>query len=46
LLSNTQDEVWDFFEKLPCNAYTFEQAKNNFGYPTSDESVFSTNPSP
>jgi len=40
LLSKTQDEVCDFFEKLACNTYTFEQATNNFGYPTPNESIF------
>jgi len=46
LLSKIQDEIWDFFEKLARNTYAFEQGKNNFGYPTSDESVFLDNPSP
>ena len=46
LLSKTQDDVWDLFSKLAWNIYEFEQAKNNFGYPTSDESVFPANPSP
>ena len=46
LLSKTQDEVWDFFEKLAWDTYAFEQAKYNFGYPTPDESVFHANPYP
>ena len=39
-ISKTQDEIWDFFKKLPWDTYEFEQAKNNFGYPTSNEFVF------
>ena len=46
LLSKTQDGVWNFFEKLAWDTYAFEQDKNNFGYPTSDEYVFPANPSP
>jgi len=46
LLSNTQDEVWDFFKKLAWNTYEFEQVKNNFGYPTPNECVFHANPYP
>ena len=34
LLAKTQDEVWNFFEKLAWNTYAFEQARNNFRYPT------------
>ena len=45
-LSRSQHEVWDFFEKLAWDTYEFEQAKNNFGSPPSDEYVFPANPSP
>ena len=40
LLSRTQEEVWDFFEKLAWDTYEFEQARNTLGYPTPGESVF------
>ena len=46
LLSKTQDEVWDFFEKLAWDTYEFEQGMNNFGYPTHSESVFPVSPCP
>ena len=46
LLPRSQDEVWDFFEKLAWDTYEFEQAKNIFGSPPSDEYVFPANPSP
>jgi len=46
LLSKTQAEIWDFFEKLAWDTYAFEQAKKNFAYPTPNESVFLANPSP
>ena len=34
LLFKTQDEVWDFFEKLGLETYAFEQANETFKYPT------------
>jgi len=37
LLSKTQDEVWDFFEKLASETYAFEQANKTFRYPTYGE---------
>ena len=40
LLSKTRDEVWNFFEKLAWDTYEFEQARNNFGYPTRSDYVF------
>jgi len=43
LLSKTQDEVWDFFEKLAWDTYAFEQANENSKYPTHGESVFHAN---
>ena len=46
LLSKTQDEVWDFFEKLAWDTYEFEQVRNNFGYPTHSEFVFPVSPCP
>jgi len=46
LLSRTQDEVCDFFEKLAWGTYAFEWARNNFGYPTHGEYVFHANPYP
>ena len=46
LSTRTQDEVWDFFEKLAWDTYEFEQAKNNFGYLTPNECVFHANPCP
>lgn len=46
LLSKTQDEVWNFFEKLAWDTYEFEQAKNNFGYPLHSESVIPVSPYP
>ena len=44
LLSKPQDEVWDFFEKLAWDTYAFEQAKQNFGYPTHGKYAFHANP--
>ena len=46
LLSRSQDEVWDFFERLAWDTYEFEQAKMNLKYPTHAESTFYANPSP
>ena len=43
LLTRTQDEIWDFFEKLAWDTYAFEQARMNFGYPSHDKSVFHAN---
>jgi len=44
LLSKTQDEVYDFFEKLAWDTYEFEQAKETFRCPTHGEYVFHGNP--
>jgi len=33
LLSKTQDEVLDFFEKLAWGTYEFEQGRGTLGYP-------------
>jgi len=46
LFTKTQDKVWDFFEKLAWDTYEFEQARNNFGYPTHSEFVFPVSPCP
>ena len=46
LLSETQDEVWDFFEKPAWHTYDFEQARNSFGYSTNSEFVFPVSPCP
>ena len=46
LLSKTQDEIRDFFEKLAWDTYAFEQVKKNYGYATPNESVFLANASP
>ena len=43
LLSKTQDEVWDFLRIVAWDTYLFEQAKNNFGYPSPNESIFLAN---
>ena len=45
LLSKTQDEVCEFFEKFIWDTYAFEQAKKNFRFPTHGETVFHVNPS-
>jgi len=37
LLSKTQDEVWNFFEKLAWDTYQFEQVSETLGYPTHGE---------
>ena len=37
LLSKTQNEVWDFFEKLVWETYTVEHANETFRYPTPGE---------
>jgi len=34
VLSRTQDEVWDFFEKLAWDTYEFEQPESTLRYPT------------
>jgi len=44
LLSQTQAKVWNFFEQLAWDTYEFDQAKQNFGYPTQGEFVFLINP--
>ena len=44
LLSRSQDDVWDFFERLAWDTYEFEQAKMNLKYPTHAESAFYANP--
>ena len=41
LLTKTQNKVWDFFEKLAWETYTFEQANETFIYPTHGEYDFS-----
>ena len=46
LLSITQDEVWDFFEKLHWETYAFEQPNETFRYPTHWEYDFQANPYP
>ena len=46
LLSKTQDEFWDSFEKLAWDTYAFEQANENFRYPTHGEYDFHANPFP
>ena len=43
LLSKTQDEVWNFFEKLACAAYEFDQAKETLRYPPCGECAFLVN---
>ena len=43
LLSRTQDEVWDFFERLAWDIYEFDQARWTLGYPT-NESAFHAYP--
>jgi len=45
-LSKTQDEACDFFKKLASDAYEFDQAKQNFGYPTHGKSIFPFCPYP
>jgi len=46
LLSKTQDEVWNFFEKLAWDTYKLKQAQKNFGYPLHSESVIPISPYP
>ena len=46
LLSKTQNEVWDFFEKLAWETYTFVKANETFGYPTYEEYDFYANSYP
>ena len=46
LLSKTQNEVWDFFEKLAWDTYTFEQTNEAFRYPTHEEYDFYANSYP
>jgi len=46
LLSKTQDEIWDFFEKLARGTYVFEQANETFRYPTHGEYDFQANSYP
>jgi len=46
LLSKTQNEVWDFFEKLAWETYAFEQADEAFRYPTYREYDFQANSYP
>jgi len=41
LLSRTQDEVFDLFEKLAWDSYAVEQVNENFRYLIHGESVFS-----
>jgi len=46
LLSKTQDEVWDFFEKLAWETYAFRQANKPFRYSTHGEYDFQANSYP
>jgi len=43
LLTRSQDEVWDFFERLAWDTYEFEQAKMNLKCPTHIEYAFYAN---
>ena len=40
----TEDEAWDFFEKLAWDTYEFEQVKEILGYPAHCEFNFPANP--
>jgi len=44
LLTRTQDEVWDFFEKLTWDTYVFEQARGTLENPIHGEFAFHANP--
>jgi len=44
LSTRTQDEVWDFFEKLGCDTSAFEQARGTLENLIHGESVFHNNP--
>jgi len=44
LLSRTQGEIWNFFEKLPRNAYECEHIGEILGYPTRSQYAFHVNP--
>ena len=44
LLSKTQDEVWNFFEKLVWDTYEFEQVRGTLGHPIHGEYAFHVNP--
>jgi len=46
LLSKTQDQVWDFFEKLTWDTYKLKQVQKNFGYPLHSKSVIPVGPYP
>jgi len=46
LLSKSQGEVWDFFEKLTWETYAFEQANDTFRYRTHEEYDFQANSYP
>jgi len=46
LLSKTQNEVWDFFEKLAWKTYAFEQANEAFRYLSHGEYDFHANSYP
>jgi len=46
LLSKTQNEVWDFFEKLAWETFAFEQANITFKYTTQGEYDFQVNSYP
>jgi len=46
LLFETQNEAWDFFEKLAWEIYAFEQANESFKYPTHGEYDFHVNSYP
>jgi len=43
LLCETEDEVWNFFKKLACDTYEFEQVKGTLGYPTHVQYDFHVN---
>ena len=44
LLSKTQDEIRDFFEKLAWETYKFEQCRETLGYLIDCEYIFHVNP--
>jgi len=46
LLTRTQDEVCDFFEKLAWTTYDLQQARGALGYPAHGESIFPVSPYP
>jgi len=44
LLVKTQDEIWDFFEKLAGKTYHLEQANETLRYPIHGQYAFYVNP--